>query len=132
MIVWRVGHGSALDSGFPSGPYTCTGMPEASVSRLWGMASDHSNLTHPSPYADPALRSIAAHERCGFDSREALNNWFDGWAEALDEADFEVWSYTVPDWAARVGAHGQVVFSSHEAVELSRHKFTLEQAALFA
>ncbi|MFJ8955604.1 hypothetical protein ACIRO1_36485 [Streptomyces sp. NPDC102381] len=131
MIVWRVGHSKALDDGVPSGPYTCKNVDEKSSVRLWGMAGDHSNSTHPSPYADPLLRGIASYERCGFNSREALNTWFDGWIEALDSAGFEVWSYEVPDWAARVGRHGQVVFDGREAVEQSRHTFTPEQAALF-
>ncbi|CAA53910.1 unnamed protein product [Lomovskayavirus C31] len=72
MKVWRVGHGTALDSGFPSGPYTCEGVEdEDAVKRVWGMASEHSNSTHPSPFADDALYDIASFERCGFDSRDA-------------------------------------------------------------
>lgn len=132
MRVWRVGHGSALDSGFPSGPYTCRGVREFDIERLWGMASDHSNSMHPSPHADPLLGGISDHERCGFDSREALNAWFDGWTDALAGCNFSVWEYDVPEWAARVGKYGQVVFDSYEAVEISRHEFTPEQMALFA
>ena len=132
MIVWRVGHKAALDSGFPSGPYTCTGMGEEDTSRVWGMAGEHSNSTHPSPYADPALKGIRSYERCGFDSREALNTWFDGWTDALDESGFEVWTYDVPDWAVRVGAHGQVVFDHNEAREIRRGRFEHEQLPLFA
>jgi hypothetical protein len=96
------------------------------------MASDHSNTTHPSPYADPLLMGIQSYERCGFDSLDALNAWFDGWTEALADCGFEVWAYDVADWAVRVGAHGQVVFDAREAVELDRHEFTPEQLALFA
>ncbi|MEU2760416.1 hypothetical protein [Streptomyces sp. NPDC007094] len=132
MKVWRVGHKSALDAGFPSGPYTCDGVPPEDTARMWGMASDHADGTHPTPHSDPALRDIHSHERCGFNGREALNAWFDNWTEALHESGFEVWAYEVPDWATRVGRHGQVVFSSREAVEVSRHSFTHEQAALFA
>lgn len=131
MIVWRVGHKSALDSGFPSGPYTCTGLNDEDTSRVWGMASEHSNATHPSPYADPALYGIASFERCGFDSREALNEWFDGWTDALEASGFVVWKYEVPDWAARVGRMGQVVFDAHEAVEVGSFPWAPEQLTLF-
>ncbi|MEV8015667.1 hypothetical protein AB0O76_04770 [Streptomyces sp. NPDC086554] len=130
MKVWRVGHESALDCGFPSGPYTCKGMDRTEANRLWGMADDHCNYTHPSPRADPLLRSIASHERCGFDSRDALNTWFDGWTETLNECSFVVWEYDVPDWAVRVGKFGQVVFIADEAVQVSRHSFKPEQLAL--
>ncbi|MFD3904114.1 hypothetical protein HXS80_15985 [Streptomyces sp. CB04723] len=132
MKVWRVGHKSALNSGFPSGPYTCAGVPDEACDRLWGMAGAHSNSTHPSPQADPLLRGIQPEERCGFDTCDALNEWFDGWTDVLHECGFEVWAYEVPDWAARVGRNGQVVFLANEAVEIGRHAFTPEQMALFA
>jgi hypothetical protein len=132
MKVYRVGHKTALDSGFPSGPYTCEGVPPEDVARMWGMASDHMGGTHPSPYADPALMGIQSFERCGFDSLDALNRWFDNWTEALDESGFQVWTYEVPDWAVRVGRHGQAVFDGREAVELAQHVFAPEQMALFA
>jgi hypothetical protein len=129
--VYRVGHRTALDTGFPSGPYTCEGLDPEDVVSLWGMAGDHTNATHPSPYADPALKGIDAHERCGFDSLDALNTWFEGWESRLDAAGFIVWEYDVPDWAARVGRSGQVVFNSHEAFERTRRPFEIKQAALF-
>ncbi|WP_030240712.1 MULTISPECIES: hypothetical protein [unclassified Streptomyces] len=132
MRVWRVGHRSALDSGFPSGPYTAKGLTDAQYGALSGMGWAHSDMQHPCPYADHRLRGIAKEERCGFDSREALNEWFDGWTEAMSEADFLVWEYDVPDWAVRVGGLGQVVFVAEEAVEISHHEFTPEQLTLFA
>jgi hypothetical protein len=95
------------------------------------MAGDHSNATHPSPHADAELHGITDDERCGFSSLEALNVWFDGWTEALNESGFEVWTYEVPDWAVRVGKFGQVVFDAREAVERDRHNFAPEQMALF-
>jgi len=130
--VYRVAHKSALESGFPSGPYAGKGVPDDSAQRLWGMASAHSTMTHPTPYADPDLHHIAEHERCGFDSLDALNAWFDGWTDALAECEFVVWTYEVPEWALRVGRCGQVVFDSIEAVEVSSHEFMHEQTALFA
>ncbi|MEU6684409.1 hypothetical protein [Streptomyces sp. NPDC046832] len=132
MKVWRVGHSTALDNGFPSGPYTAKGMPHADYDRLRGMGFSHCDDRHPSPYADPALRGIDTTERCGFDSREALNAWFDGWTQALSEAGCVVWEYEVPDWAVRVGEFGQCVFMAAEAVETGRHNFAPEQLALFA
>lgn len=132
MKVYRVGHKSALDFGFPSGPYTCEGVPSADVGRMWGMAPAHASGTHPTPRADPLLNGIDSHERCGFDSLEALNRWFEGWGEALAESGFQVWMYEVPDWAVRVGKFGQAVFDGREAVERDRHDFKPEQTALFA
>lgn len=132
MKVYRVGHSVALDVGFPSGPYTCRGVPSADVARMWGMASAHMGGTHPSPYADSLLGGISAAERCAFDSIDALNRWFDGFGDALADAGFEVWTYEVPDWAVRVGRYGQAVFVANEAVEIERHAFKPEQTALFA
>ncbi|MER7688336.1 hypothetical protein [Streptomyces sp. NPDC097610] len=72
------------------------------------------------------------YERCGFDSLDALNAWFEGWGEALSECGFQVWEYEVPDWAVRVGAYGQALFHAEEAVEISAYEFTYSQPALFA
>jgi len=132
MRVWRVAHKTATQNGFPSGPYNGKGVPVEQYELLWSMGSDHSDAYHPSPYADPELHHIAAHERCGFNSLNALNKWFDGWVEALDGAGFAVYEYDVPDWAARVGRFGQVVFSADEAVEVSSHDFRPVQMTLFA
>ncbi|QAX94034.1 hypothetical protein SEA_EURATIS_39 [Streptomyces phage Euratis] len=132
MRVWRVGHRTALDNGFPSGPYTAKGLTEDDYDRLRGMGWSHSDERHPSPYSDSGLRGIDSSERCGFDSAEALNQWFDEWTEKLAASGFTVWEYEVPDWAVRVGKFGQVVFRADEAVEVSTHEFTYAQPALFA
>lgn len=132
MRVWRVAHRTALDTGFPSGPYTGCGVGTKEAERLWDMAGAHSNLTHPSPQADPKLQGMGDYERCGFDSLDALNAWFEGWGEALSECGFQVWEYEVPDWAVRVGAYGQALFHAEEAVEISAYEFTYSQPALFA
>ncbi|AFU62229.1 hypothetical protein TG1_34 [Streptomyces phage TG1] len=130
--MWRVAHESARYNGFPAGPYACSdALPTRSVSILFHMGLEHSGTDHPSPYADPALRGIADFERCGFESREALNAWFDGWSEALDEAGMRVWVYDVPDWCARSGFAGQVVFDALEAVEVDAYAFEPEQLSLF-
>ncbi|WP_433858212.1 hypothetical protein [Streptomyces kronopolitis] len=131
MRVYRVGHRTALDAGFPSGPYTCEGLDPEHVVALWGMAGDHTNGSHPSPFADPLLKGIEPFERCGFDSREALDTWFEGWESRLDAAGFIVWEYDVPDWAARVGRNGQVVFNNFEAFERTRQLFKVEDLTLF-
>ncbi|MGW3674660.1 hypothetical protein [Streptomyces sp. NPDC005166] len=96
------------------------------------MYSAHSRGTHPEPRRDPDLRGIDEHERCGFDSIDALDEWFDGWATALAGCGFVVTVYDVPDWAVRVGRHGQIVFDAAEAVEVDRYPFKPVQAALFA
>ncbi|MFE9026202.1 hypothetical protein ACFYOA_08055 [Streptomyces iakyrus] len=131
MKVWRVGHKTSRQLDFPSGPYTRRGVPREQSELLDGMGWSHGDDEHPSPSFDPALGGIALHERCGFDSREALNKWFDGWLVQLDMADFVVWAYEVPDSAARVGKHGQVVFSTTDATELGHEPFRREQLDLW-
>lgn len=133
MRVWRVAHSTARADGFPAGPYSHNGViPSDASARLWAMADDHSYGTHPSPHADFALGWIDAHERCGFDSRDALNSWFDDWTTALAVSGFCVWEYEVPDDAVRVGRRGQAVFSALEAVEVGRHDFDgFEQLTMF-
>ncbi|MBJ6623613.1 hypothetical protein H4N49_36775 [Streptomyces sp. DHE17-7] len=129
--MWRVGHGTALDQGFPTGPYTCRGLTAEQAAHVWHMSTKHSYGTHPSPYADPALKMIANWERCGFDSADALEEWFSGWFDTLHEAGFRVWVYEVPEWAVRVGRRGQAVFDSGEAVEIESYEFRPTQLELF-
>ncbi|QAY26961.1 hypothetical protein SEA_SHAWTY_37 [Streptomyces phage Shawty] len=131
MKVWRVAHKAVRESGFPTGPYSCSGLDPDQAQAVWNMAGDHSDGRHPTPYADPELWSIQSHERCGFASPDDLNGWFDGWGDALSRAGFAVYVYDVPDWAARVGRFGQVVFAADEAVELERYDFAPEQLTLF-
>lgn len=126
-------HRTALESGFPSGPYQGRmKLSDRDSDRLWRMSISHADLSHLPPDADPKLVHISRYERCGFDSRDALSAWFDGWTNTLAECGFIVWEYDVPDWAARVGARGQVVFAAAEAVEVAQYEFQPEQLGLFA
>ncbi|MEU8792192.1 hypothetical protein [Streptomyces sp. NPDC048643] len=102
--------------------------------KLRRMFEAHCAYSHPSPYADADLRGISSHERCGFDSREALSDWFEGFLPLLVECGFRVYTYDVPDFACRVGRAGQAVFDQYEAKELSVEPFALkpQQIALFA
>lgn len=135
MRVWRVAHESARYEGFPAGPYACSDtLPNEVNLTLSRMFEEHCNVEHPSPYADADLRGISAHERCGFDSREALDEWFSGFARVLSECGFRVYTYDVPDFVSRVGRAGQTVFDQYEAIELDVEPLSLkpQQTALFA
>lgn len=132
MRVWRVAHESVLYHGFPSGPYS--GGAELTASVRDDMYADHCDDDHPAPDADPKLRGIRDTQRCGFNSPDALYEWFAGWTAVLDASGFRVWEYDVPDWACKVGAKGQVVFTADEAIERGCEPLNLkpEQLTLFA
>ncbi|MET8691759.1 hypothetical protein ABZV65_04340 [Streptomyces bauhiniae] len=90
---------------------------------LFDMAATHAAVTHPAPFFDDDLRTIQVHERCGFNSREALDCWFAGWTGPLSECGFRVWVYEVPDGDVRVGAvGGQVVFDPAHAELIETHE----------
>jgi hypothetical protein len=123
--VWRVAHESARYKSFPAGPYSHgTELERETAERIDAMRWDHYDDRHNTPHSDPTLRLIQENERCGFDSREALDGWFDGWTKLLTECGFRVYVYDVPDWAARVGRHGQTLFVGDEAVEVKTEPFT--------
>lgn len=118
MKVWRVAHKEATYEGFPSGPYACVEtLPQETVDALEGMYDAHTDDAHMTPHRDGNLRGIREFERCGFDSRAALDEWFSGWHETLDEHGFIVWVYDVDDEEVRKGANGQLVFNDAWAVE---------------
>ncbi|MBB4702920.1 hypothetical protein [Sphaerisporangium siamense] len=75
--------------------------------------------SHPTPSLDPLLNGVDHAERCGFGSREALYQWFDGYTSLLHECGFREYVYEVPDADVRVGQVGQAVFSSLSASEVS-------------
>lgn len=135
MRVWRVAHESTLQRGFPAGPYNGgVELKDATRDVLSDMYGAHCDDDHPSPYWDLSLNGIGPSERCGFNSPDALYDWFAGWTAALDECGFRVWTYDVPEWACTVGTRGQVVFTADEAVEVSSEPLNIEpeQLTLFA
>lgn len=119
MKIWRVMHPDVIDplSGLPIGPYKAT-PGEWNCHRV-AMGRAHIDSAHLCPFYDPKLEyHIDADEMCAFNSRYALDAWFDGWAERLQEAGFVVGCYEVPDSAIRVGGFGQAVFTALEARSL--------------
>lgn len=118
LKVWRVAHSVAKFHDFPSGPYNRHGVSDlVDCTPLYDMSSDHTTYRHPAPHWDAKLQRIAPHERCGFDSHEALDRWFAGWTGPLAACGFRAWVYEVPDEYVRVGAHGQALFD-HARAEL--------------
>ncbi|SFI81088.1 hypothetical protein SAMN05216275_10551 [Streptosporangium canum] len=118
MKVWRVAHKTLTYNGFPSGPYVSKGIPVEVQEGLARMNQAHTfDCEHPSPDSDGGLDGIRNHERCGFDSREALDEWFYGFTKDLHDYGFCVYTYDLPDRTVRVGRFGQVVFSVQYALE---------------
>jgi hypothetical protein len=142
MRVFRVGHaekvriihgadGAVL---MPAGPYnglswtdTTAGLDDMQYAHSFNGSAAH----HPAPHEDVYLFDIAPYEVCGFTSLDALLDWFDTWLQVLDEADFRVWVYDVPDASVRVGRDfGQLVFIAADAVLVEDFQIPLEDAQL--
>lgn len=86
------------------GPYGCEFQE-----KLEAMFDDHRQGDHPGPQLDPQLGGIQPEEHCGFATLEALDAWFDGYHEALEELGFMIARYSVPLALVRYGQQ-QVVF----------------------
>ncbi|WP_431911681.1 hypothetical protein [Nonomuraea jabiensis] len=128
MLIYRVGHKSQEDGVMPQGPYCnrwSLGLSEELLEGLHNMAWKHSDDTHPNPYVDPLLNGIRTAERCGFDSLEALHEWFKGYFELLVECGFLLYAYDVPDGCVRVGMFGQAVFIGSAATQIRVSDFDL-------
>jgi hypothetical protein len=144
MRVYRVGHAEKVrriaapgHRGlvlFPAGPYNglsavdgTADLDDMQYAHSCGGSAKH----HPAPHEDPALVDIAPYEVCGFTSLDALLDWFDTWLRVLDEADFRVWVYDVPDASVRIGQRfGQLVFIAADAVLVEDFQVPLEDAQL--
>lgn len=87
------------------GPYS----PEY-AEQLEAMFEDHGNGDHSGPGDDPQLGFIQPEEHCGFATLDALDEWFDGYHEALAELGFVIAKYLVPMERVRYGRQ-QVVFT---------------------
>lgn len=113
MKVWRVAHESLRDGGHPVGPYMAQ-LAEEDELDLEVMYKAHCDPnTHPTPGRCGQLDGILPEERCGFDSRFALDIWFDGYAELLARLGFQIYVYVVD--SARRGRQGQVLFDPEDA-----------------
>lgn len=118
MKVWRVAHETMTYLDFPAGPYV-NGMDTDVFYCMWN--AHDCNTSHPSPNSDYKLSGIDEAERCGFDSLEALNKWFEGFHDVLHSAGYLVFVYDVPAEDVRVGRHGQAVFPANSAIEITRN-----------
>lgn len=119
MLIWRVAHKEHTYLGFPSGPYFSAGLPLEIVVNTSGMGDAHSwEPKHPSPSEDPELGWVKADERCGFNSLNALFDWFDGFINLLRENGFVMYMYEVPEKYVRVGKFGQALFNWTAADEI--------------
>lgn len=87
------------------GPYS----PEY-AEQLEAMFEDHGNGEHPGPGDDPQLGFIQPGEHCGFATIDQLDEWFDGYHEALQAEGFVISKYLVPLQLVRFGKQ-QVVFA---------------------
>jgi hypothetical protein len=127
MLIYRVAHRTAIYNGFPSGPYSGSGLPWETRSALRDMGREHSrDLRHPSPRQDSKLKHIFGVERCGFTSRRELYEWFEGFVQLLRDWEFVVYSYDVPDRYVRVGKFGQVIFDKNHANEVSAEELNFD------
>ncbi|MFE9381760.1 hypothetical protein ACFYMO_00765 [Streptomyces sp. NPDC007025] len=141
MKVFRVGHATKTrdDVGresFPVGPYNGVDwdeMSEGHEAMVWAHSGWGSESHHPAPFHDAALCSIQPWEVCGFVSLEALLDWFESYLKVLDESQFRVWVYELPDDVVRVGRFGQAVFPTAGAVGVESFRLPLadQQLALF-
>jgi hypothetical protein len=124
MRVWRVAHETARDrNGFPSGPYTSGGLPEATSDAFSEMRFAHCDDRHPPPFYDGSLMTIEDTEHCAFTSLYALNGWFEHeWRILLFAYGFKVYVYEVP--GARVGQYGQALFDRRTAQLISTTDLT--------
>lgn len=82
------------------------------------MYVSHGDESHPTPYEDDKLCGIADDEICGFATLAALEEWFSGWEDTLEDAGYHISAYTVPYTSCRFGTE-QDVFLRKDA-ELSR------------
>ena len=77
---------------------------------LYAMFEDHRSGEHPGPQDDPQLgKEILPGEHCGFATLDALDEWFEGYHDSLEELGFMIAKYSVPKELVRYGRQ-QLVF----------------------
>lgn len=136
MRVFRVEHENFCDyrTGLGCGPYTgrwkvldesqIDGREAVeAVEHAFDVLNDvtYGYDTHSSrliPACDPSLRGIRRTEACGFDTMEALHNWFRWALEPLKGVGYGIREYEVPDDRCRVGRDGQTLFDYRYAVRV--------------
>lgn len=88
-----------------TGPYG----NDADSMNLKQMNAQHGDADHLDPFDDPMLDGIYPDENCGFPTLCALEEWFNGYMDALAECGYRIAVYTVPLASVRYG-HKQAVF----------------------
>ena len=95
------------------------------------MSQAHVDDAHSSPHWDRKLScEFTDAHACGFDSEEALYNWFANWTAVLDAAGFVIRTYQVPDADVHYGENGQVVFLMDSASMLDVLPLNLDPVQL--
>ena len=82
------------------------------------MYAVHGDADHPEPWDDPVLdpQEIYPEEQCGFATLPALEEWFAGYEDPLDELGYRIVSYTLPLQSVRFGLK-QALFLRKDAVQ---------------
>lgn len=86
---------------------------------LADMFLEHGDGTHPGPKDDPQLGYMWEEENCGFATLDALDEWFDGYHEALEALGFAISKYLVPIQDVRFGKQ-QLVFTRGDLIPVER------------
>lgn len=94
-----------------AGPYTA----EEDHPALEHMYAVHGDEDHPEPWDDPKLEQIYPDEQCGFPTLCALEEWFAGYEDPLEELGYGIVAYSVPLTSVRYGTR-QAVFLKADAV----------------
>lgn len=87
---------------------------EVDIDLLFDLNNAHDwDDDHPSPWEEDGL-FIADADRCGFDSPQSLQAWFEGFMDRLGDAGFNVVRYRIPEHRVQFG-NKQVVFEPRSA-----------------
>lgn len=93
-----------------AGPY----VGEEDNPLLEHMFAVHGDADHPEPWDDPMLGEIYPDEVCGFSTIDALEEWFYGYEDVLDEMGYSIVVYTTKLNLVRYGKK-QSLFVKNEA-----------------
>lgn len=85
--------------------------------RLAHMYAVHGDADHPEPWDDPMLEQVYPDESCGFPTLCALEDWFAGYEDTLDECGYGIVLYSLPLQSVRFGLK-QSLFLKADAVQV--------------
>lgn len=105
MIVYRIEKEDGV------GPYFSRNYKDLVDENGMTMLEYHGGdyINHPCPPED-GIRDIEPEEFCGFESMDALNDWFEDWIPILIEAGYKIVTYDVSTSFVRFGKK-QLVFN---------------------